>query len=131
MRSSIWSPCSSSTCFTGSSIPRCATHDNEQSHTARPPHPSARLENWSRAFYRFRQSWLSIIGLAIVLFLIVIAVLAPYIVPHPEHVVGVTNTVARFQPPSPSAWSGPMSWAGTFSRLSLWAHKCRCFPALP
>ena len=45
------------------------------------PPRTARLENWSRALYRFRQSWLSIIGLAIVVALILIALLAPFIVP--------------------------------------------------
>jgi peptide/nickel transport system permease protein len=67
---------------------------------------SARLENWSRAFYRFRQSWLSMIGLALVVALILIAVFAPFIVPHPEQVQGATNTAARFQPPSTAAWFG-------------------------
>jgi peptide/nickel transport system permease protein len=67
---------------------------------------SARLENWGRAFYRFRQSWLSMIGLVLVLALILIALLAPWIAPYPEHVEGVTNTAARFQQPSRTAWFG-------------------------
>ena len=67
---------------------------------------SARSENWGRAFYRFRQSWLSVIGLAIVVVLVLVALFAPYLVPHPEHAQGVTNTAARFQPPSAAAWFG-------------------------
>ncbi|WP_273692159.1 ABC transporter permease [Ketogulonicigenium vulgare] len=67
---------------------------------------SARAESLSRALYRFSQSWLSVIGLAIVVLLIIVAILAPWIVPHPEHALGVTNTAARFQPPSASAWFG-------------------------
>src|SRR5690606_9538288 len=51
---------------------------------------SARREMWARAFYRFRQSLLSVVGLALVLALIVIALLAPWIVPYPVHVAGAT-----------------------------------------
>lgn len=72
---------------------------------AAPPQ-SARMENWSRAFYRFRQSWLSVIGLALVIILIILAIIAPYIVPHPDQVRGATDTAMRFRPPSAEAWFG-------------------------
>jgi peptide/nickel transport system permease protein len=61
---------------------------------------SSRRQNWRRALYRFRQSWLSIVGLAIVCVLLVAALAGPAIVPYPEHVVGGVATEARFQPPS-------------------------------
>lgn len=67
---------------------------------------SARRENWARAFYRFRQSALSVVGLGLVLVLILIALLAPWIVPHPDQVAGATNTTARFLPPSAEYWFG-------------------------
>ncbi|MHB2168548.1 ABC transporter permease [Alsobacter sp. R-9] len=66
----------------------------------------SRWTNWRRGLYRFRQSWLSTIGLAMVLVLLVAAVLGPSIVPHPEHVAGSVNTAARFKPPSAQWWFG-------------------------
>ncbi|MBS9719710.1 ABC transporter permease [Tianweitania sp. BSSL-BM11] len=102
---------------------------------ARPQ--SARMENWGRAFYRFRQSWLSVVGLAIVLLLILVALLSPYIVPHPEHLQGVTNTAARFQPPSASAWFGTnelgqdiFSLVLVGSRISLFSGMAVVFIAI-
>ncbi|MEO4000803.1 ABC transporter permease [Mesorhizobium sp. CAU 1732] len=91
---------------------------------------SARLENWGRAFYRFRQSWLSVIGLAIVVALIVIAILAPYIVPYPEHVQGMTNTAARFQPPSASAWFGTNELGQDIFSLVLVGSQVSLFSGL-
>jgi len=67
---------------------------------------SSRWENARRGFYRFRNSWLSITGLLIVLGLFVIAVIGPAIVPYPEHVSGSVATAARFEPPSAAHWFG-------------------------
>jgi peptide/nickel transport system permease protein len=61
---------------------------------------SPRSIAWRRAFYRFRQSWLSIIGLALVLFLLFLAVFGPLLAPYPEHVAGGIHTANRFRPPS-------------------------------
>lgn len=91
---------------------------------------SARLEGWSRALYRFRQSWLSVIGLAIVIALIVIALLAPFIVPYPEHVLGGTNTAARFQPPSASAWFGTNALGQDMFSLVLVGSQVSLFSGL-
>lgn len=91
---------------------------------------SARLENWSRAFYRFRQSGLSIVGLAIVVLLVVIAILAPWIVPHPEHVVGGTNTAARFRPPSSDAWFGTNALGQDMFSLVLVGSQVSLFSGL-
>ncbi len=70
------------------------------------PLRSARRENWARAFYRFRQSLLSMVGLALVVVLIAVAIFAPAIVPYPDQVAGATNTAARFLPPSADHWFG-------------------------
>ncbi len=59
-----------------------------------------------RALYRFRQSWLSIAGLVIVVALVLTALAGPALVPHPEHVAGAIRTAARFQAPSAHAWFG-------------------------
>ncbi|MDR0810187.1 MAG: ABC transporter permease [Gemmobacter sp.] len=91
---------------------------------------SARLENWSRAFYRFRQSWLSVIGLGIVVALIAAALLAPWIVPYPEHVVGGTNTAAKFQPPSASAWFGTNALGQDMFSLVLVGSRVSLFSGL-
>ncbi len=64
----------------------------------------SRWTNWRRGLYRFRQSWLSVIGLAIVVLLLFAAVAGPWIVPYPEHVTGGINTGMRFRPPS---WAFP------------------------
>jgi peptide/nickel transport system permease protein len=61
---------------------------------------SARWQSWRRGFYRFRQSWLSIAGLVIVLALFAVAIAAPVIVPYPDQVSGAIDTGGRFQPPS-------------------------------
>lgn len=98
---------------------------------ALPAHSqSSRMENWGRAFYRFRQSWLSVIGLAIVVALIVTALFAPYIVPHPEHAQGVTNTAFRFQPPSSEAWFGTNEMGQDIFSLVLIGSQVSLFSGL-
>jgi peptide/nickel transport system permease protein len=67
---------------------------------------SSRRESWRRGLYRFRQSWLSVLGLAIVLLLFGIALLGPALAPYPEHVAGGVSTATRFQPPSARHWFG-------------------------
>ncbi|MBL8587784.1 MAG: ABC transporter permease [Methylobacteriaceae bacterium] len=73
---------------------------------AAPTMASARGEALKRGFYRFRQSWLSLVGLAIVVALAGLALLAPWIAPHPEHAAGGFAMNARFAPPSRVAWFG-------------------------
>jgi peptide/nickel transport system permease protein len=91
---------------------------------------SARMENWSRAFYRFRQSWLSVFGLAIVLLLILLAIFAPVIIPYPEHVLGTTNTAARFLPPSATAWFGTNALGQDMFSLVLAGSRVSLFSGL-
>ena len=67
---------------------------------------SSRREGWRRGLYRFRQSWLSVLGLAIVLVLFGVALLGPALAPYPEHVGGGVSTAARFQSPSARHWFG-------------------------
>lgn len=61
---------------------------------------SARWENFSRALYRFRSNRLSMIGLTILIFIVIIALLAPVIVPYPEDATGKTNVTERLEAPS-------------------------------
>jgi len=50
--------------------------------------------------YRFRQSTLSIVGLAIIIFLVIVALTGPYWVPYPEDAVGALHMEERLHPPS-------------------------------
>jgi peptide/nickel transport system permease protein len=68
--------------------------------------PRARGNGFRRGFYRFRQSWLAMVGLAIVLILLVIAVIGPDIAPYPQDLAGGVRTAARFQPPQEAFWFG-------------------------
>ena len=70
------------------------------------------LKNWqegadnrrrerSRAIYAFTRSKLSVVGLAIVIIVILLALFAPYIAPYPEDAGLKTHIPERLQPPSP------------------------------
>lgn len=74
--------------------------------TAAAPLRSARAEAWRRGFYRFRQSRLSMVGLALVLLLLVMALAGPWLAPYPEHLRGAVSTAGNFQPPSARHWFG-------------------------
>ena len=62
---------------------------------------SARQENLRRSLYRFRSNALSMIGLAILLFILFIAIAAPLLVPFPEDSSGATHFMDRLLPPGP------------------------------
>ena len=53
-----------------------------------------------RAFYRFRQSPLSMIGLAIIIFLLLVAILGPIFVPYPQDASGALHIKEKLDPPS-------------------------------
>lgn len=67
---------------------------------------NARQERWRRAFYRFAQSRLSLIGLLLVALLLVLAAAGPWFAPFPEHLEGAVNTGSRFIAPSAQHWFG-------------------------
>ena len=56
--------------------------------------------NLQRAFYRFRQNTLSLVGLGIIIFMVMVAVFAPFITPHPEDVTGKIHLEKMYEPPS-------------------------------
>jgi peptide/nickel transport system permease protein len=68
--------------------------------------PRVRGHGFRRGFYRFRQSWLAMVGLAVVLGLLTIAVIGPDIAPYPQDLAGGVRTAARFQPPRAAFWFG-------------------------
>ena len=61
---------------------------------------AARWENMRRGLYRFRSNRLSLVGLGVLVFFIVIAIVAPYVVPFPQDAEGKVHALDRLQPPS-------------------------------
>jgi peptide/nickel transport system permease protein len=70
------------------------------------------LKNWrergeyrrrerARATYAFTRSKLSIVGLSIIIFVLLVALFAPFIAPYPEDAGLKTHIPERLQPPSP------------------------------
>lgn len=59
-----------------------------------------------RAWYRFRRNSISITGGSMVLLVILLAILAPYVTPYPQHAGAFTDFLNAFQPPSKSHWFG-------------------------
>ena len=67
---------------------------------------SARWENISRGLYRFRSNRLSMIGLFMLIFVLLVAIFAPVIAPFPEDATGKTNVLERLQAPSAEHFFG-------------------------
>lgn len=65
-----------------------------------------RRENIRRGIIRFRSNPLSVIGLGALLILVVIAIIAPYVVPFPEDAAGNIRALERLQPPGAPFYFG-------------------------
>jgi peptide/nickel transport system permease protein len=63
---------------------------------------STAYQNW----YRFSRNPTAVIGAAIVVVVVLAAIFAPWIAPHPDHVGSIVNFRARHQPPSAEYWFG-------------------------
>jgi len=71
--------------------------------TAEAPAPvSTAYQNW----YRFSRNPTAVIGAAIVVLVVLAAIFAPWITPHPSHVGAIVNFRARHLPPSAQYWFG-------------------------
>ena len=68
--------------------------------TLEPDDQSHRWENFRRGLYRFRSNQLSMIGLGILIFIIIVVVFAPVIALYPEDAGGTTHVTERLLPPS-------------------------------
>jgi peptide/nickel transport system permease protein len=76
-----------------------------------------------RAFRRFRQSPLSMVGLAIVVFLVLVAAIGPYLVPYPKDATGAVHIADKLLPPSWEHWMGTdQVGRDIFSRLVIGAR---------
>jgi peptide/nickel transport system permease protein len=67
---------------------------------------ASELDEMRRGLYRFRQSTLSIVGLAAILFLALVAVTGQYWVPYPDDGTGAVHAADRTKPPSAEHWFG-------------------------
>lgn len=65
-----------------------------------------RKQEFKRATYAFTRSKLSIIGLGIVVFVLLLALFSPMITPYPEDGGATTHTAIRLQAPSAQHWFG-------------------------
>ena len=70
------------------------------------PDGRAALSNAWQNWYRFSRNPTAVIGALIVLTAILLAILAPLIVPYPDHVGAVVDFRNRHQPPSWEHWFG-------------------------
>jgi peptide/nickel transport system permease protein len=59
-----------------------------------------RSQNLGRAWYRFSRNPLSVIGAATVLLVILLAIFAPFVTPHPDHVKPFTDFANASRPPN-------------------------------
>jgi peptide/nickel transport system permease protein len=60
----------------------------------------------SRLWYRFRRNGLSVVGLAIVVGVTLMALLAPWVTPYPSHAGSFIDFANTSQPPSAAHWFG-------------------------
>jgi peptide/nickel transport system permease protein len=67
-----------------------------------PARVSIAYQNW----HRFSRNPTAVIGTAIVVAVVLAAIFAPWIVPHPDHVGSIVNFRARHLPPSAQYWFG-------------------------
>lgn len=60
----------------------------------------------SRAWYRFSRNPLSVAGLFVIFFVVLLALLAPFVTPYPKHAVSFTNFSEASLAPSAKYWLG-------------------------
>ena len=63
-------------------------------------------DNWRRGLRRFRSNALSMVGISILAVILLIAILAPSIVPFPEDAAGTMRALDRLKPPGAPYWFG-------------------------
>ena len=61
---------------------------------------ASQIHDVRRGLYRFTRNRLSVIGLSLVIFLLIVAISAPVWVPFPDDVTGSVNMANRLKPPS-------------------------------
>ncbi|BBK41001.1 cytochrome c550 [Allostella vacuolata] len=61
---------------------------------------------WRLAAWLIGRSFASMLGLGLVVAIVGLALLGPWIVPYPEHVIGQVNLADKLKPPSMANWFG-------------------------
>jgi len=67
---------------------------------------ASRIDEARRGIYRFRQSPLSIVGLIMVVFILLVAIVGPPLVPYPKDATGAVHVRERLLPPSQEHYFG-------------------------
>lgn len=79
-----------------------------------------RWENWRRGILRFRANPLSMVGLILLLIVLLIALIAPAVVPFPEDAAGTIRAIDRLKAPGAPYWFGTDNVGrDIFSRLLM------------
>ena len=83
---------------------------NSLKSTVEKPHEAGRWYRFwdriSRYWYSFSRNKLSVMGLAIVVLVIMLAIFAPFVTPYPEHAGPFVDYKNASQPPSVKHWLG-------------------------
>jgi peptide/nickel transport system permease protein len=58
------------------------------------------------AAFLLRRSFASMLGLALVALIVLLALIGPWIVPYPDHVAGAVDMAGKLQPPGAAHWFG-------------------------
>src|SRR3989304_4011899 len=84
---------------------------------------ATRAGEWRKMGFRFRQSTLSVVGLAIVVALVLAAALAPALAPYPQHAGVFVDFDHALRPPAGRHWLGTDdAGRAIFSRLPFGAR---------
>lgn len=94
------------------------------------PEAKPGTQAWARAYYRLRQNWLSLVGLCLVIFLLIVALAGAQLAPYPEHIAGGVDTAVRFQPPSSAHWMGTNEMGQDVLSLVLGGARISLFGGL-
>ncbi|MCJ7836219.1 ABC transporter permease [Cuneatibacter sp. NSJ-177] len=65
-----------------------------------------RIHKWRTNFYLLRKNKLTFLSLLFIILLVVVAIFAPLLAPHPEHIMEMTNPSEKLLPPSGEYWFG-------------------------
>ena len=93
-------------------------------------HSSKKWESVQRGWYNFSRNNLSVLGLAIVLIILLIAILAPVISPHPESVGRYVNFEAAKQAPNAKYWFGTDIFGRDILTRTIFAFRYSLFMAV-
>ena len=86
---------------------------------------ASQITDLRRGAYRFSRNRLSVIGLALVIVLLIVAVTAPLWIPYPDDVTGNVNMAERLMRRAPRISSAQTTPGATSSRARSWRRASR------